>query len=161
VKPIVLIIILVVLVVLFIIGMALGARGGGPPDLNSLRSTVEQFFGSLVAGTALASGDVTQTTPNNATGCTNLLAENGQATINTGGFCQFSVRAEKNAVRSLSLQLNQGNSGRFTTEAHTPEVNLDITLNQCKQVQLMEDGGTLRVTCTGVQPCVFRATQCP
>jgi hypothetical protein len=162
-KPKVLIVILVVIAVLFVAGMALGARGGGsPPKLTDMRALVKRFGGKLAASSALKPADVSSSSSSGAVNCANLLAENGQATINPSGFCSFNVSAKKNAVRSMSLQLNQGLSGRFTTENHNPEVKLDINLNQCKQVQIMKEGGTLIVACApGVQACVFRATQCP
>lgn len=162
-KPKVLVILLVVIAILFVVGMALGARGGGStPNLSDMRGLVARIAGNLAQGSALKAEDVSNTSASNAANCANLLTENGQAAINSTGFCQFSVRAKEKAVRSLSLQLIQGSNGRFTTENHTPEVNLAIGLNQCKQVQIMEDGGTLRVSCgPSATQCIFMATQCP
>lgn len=162
-KPKVLIVILVVIVVLFVVGMVLNARSSGSqPNLPDMRALVTRFAGKLAAEQALKAADVSSTSASGATNCANLLTENGQATINNNGFCRFTVRAKEKAVRSMTLQLNQGTGGRFSTENHNPEVNLSIGLSQCKQVQIMEDGGTLTVSCNaGIQPCVFKAIQCP
>lgn len=160
-KPKVLIIILVVIVALFIAGMVFNARSAGSkPTLPTLSAMIRNSMGRLAADQALKPADVSSTS--GSPGCSNLLDENGQATVANNGFCMFVVNAKEKAVRSMSLQLNQGLSGRFTTINHNPEIELSINLNQCKQVQIMEDGGTLIVACGGgTTPCVFKVTQCP